>query len=99
MVADRTAPPCSSYHSGKSVPPPTKLIRSGARAWTTWCTRGSMERTDAARLRDRALKSASLLLGQPAPHAVALPVLERPGEADLPQRAAAAERQGRPRLF
>src|SRR5206468_763626 len=30
MVADSTAPPCSSNQWGRSVPPPTKLNRSGA---------------------------------------------------------------------
>src|SRR4029450_9851559 len=32
-VAESTAPPCSSYQWGKSVPPPTQLTRSGAPAW------------------------------------------------------------------
>src|SRR6516162_11932346 len=32
MVLEKTAPPCSSYQCGRSVPPPAKLIRSGALA-------------------------------------------------------------------
>jgi hypothetical protein len=42
---------------------------------------------------------APLLLGEPTPHAIALPVLERPGEAFVPDRARAAEREGRSRLL
>ena len=30
MVVENTAPPCSSYQCGRSVPPPAKLMRSGA---------------------------------------------------------------------
>ena len=43
--------------------------------------------------------AAALLLGQATPHAVALPVLQRPREAGLPDVAGRAEREGGSRLL
>src|SRR6266550_1875165 len=112
MVAESTAPPCSSYQWGRSVPPPTKLIRSGATAsigvrsgstrislgGTPRASTGGPARTDRAS-GDVSLQPTALLLGRRTPHAVALTVLERPREAFLADRADGAERERRSGLF
>ena len=48
---------------------------------------------------DLASEPTPLLLRQPTPHAVALPVLQRPGEALRADHAGAAERERRSRLL
>src|SRR5919197_2502275 len=106
IVADRTAPPWRSNQCGRSVPPPTKLIRRGASARTSWweglgMSAVSMGRGSGPRpggpvggSGHEADQAAALLLGQPAPHAVPLPVLQGPGEAGLPEPARRAVGEG-----
>src|SRR5918994_6783665 len=48
---------------------------------------------------DLAGEPTPLLLREPTPHAVPLPVLERPREAFAPDRAGAAERERGPRFL
>src|SRR4029077_8675885 len=102
IVAETTAPPCSSYQCGKSVPPPTKLIRNGATASIVAPDKGvadepgamapqSMGRPRGESSGDVTLEPAPLLLRGAAPHAVPLAVLQRPRQAFLADGAHCAE--------
>jgi hypothetical protein len=50
IVVDKTAPGCSRYQCGRSVPPPEKLTRNGDRDRTIESPRVDRGRDDRARI-------------------------------------------------